>query len=101
MATSPMMPGASGMPETEDADEAASGEAEICIKVAPDGALSVYMEGGKGETQPQPVTDIGQALKAALEMYRSLERPNGGDDQQQFAGGFQSETGGRNPRGMY
>jgi hypothetical protein len=65
--------------------------AEICIKVGPGGDLSVYMEGGEGgESTPQPVPDIGQALKAALEMYRSLPQP-GASEQEQFTAGFKGE----------
>lgn len=65
--------------------------AEICIKVSPDGGISVYMESGEGgESTPQPVPDIGQALKAALEMYRSLPQP-GASEQDQFIGGFKGE----------
>lgn len=98
MATSPMMPGAAAMPEEP---EGGPGEAEICIKVAPDGSLSVYMEGGPAESQPQPVADIGQALKAALELYRGLDLPNGGDAQEQFRGGYKAEASSGTPRGMY
>lgn len=97
MATSPMMPGAEPPMQPEMEGE---GGAEICIKVAADGSLSVYMEGGEGESQPQPVADIGQALKAALELYRSMPQPGGGE-QEQFAAGFGSETRTAQPRGMY
>jgi hypothetical protein len=91
-----MMPPDEGQPDETDA----AGESEICIKVAADGSLSVYREGGQGESQPQPVADIGQALKAALELYRSIARPEG-DAQDQFALGFGDEAKSGAPRGLY
>lgn len=91
MATSPMMPGAEP-PETEMDD---AGEAEICIKVAPDGTLSVYMEPGGPE---QPAADIGQALKLALEMYRGLDKADA-SAQEQFSAGFGQQTQARSAGG--
>jgi hypothetical protein len=93
MQTTPMVP-----PENGETD--AAGETAICIKIAGDGSLSVYTEGGQGESQPQPAADIGQALKVALELYRSVARPDG-DAQGQFALGFGAEADSGATRGMY
>lgn len=69
------------MPPTEMPTEEApqAGAVEICIKVAPDGRLSVYKETGEegamaAPAEEQPAADIGQALKLALDLYRGLDR---------------------------
>jgi hypothetical protein len=81
----PAMPGG----EEEAAEPAGT---EICLAIAPDGSLSVYMEGGQGgEEQRQPVADIGAALQAMLDLYKQAEagRERSADGGQEFDQGFQ------------
>jgi hypothetical protein len=78
-------------PMSPDTD--APGAVELCIEVAADGTMTVYKEvaGAQGgemgeqESQRQPASDIGQALKLVLALYKAL--PQNGE-QDQFAAGF-------------
>ena len=56
------------------------GDMEICIVVGADGQVKgVYKGPADGnESDMQPVSDVGQALKMALDMIRSLA-PQGGE----------------------
>jgi hypothetical protein len=107
MATQPMMqqpdpdmdPGAD--PNGEGAGDVDTGTTELCIEVAQDGNLSVYMEQGEqetGEDQKQPAADIGDALKKVLDMYRQVTAKQGGDPQAQFDSGFKGGTAGATSR---
>jgi hypothetical protein len=103
MATTMPTPGA-------DADAAAEGEqpgmetdddsgqiAELCIGVMRDGSLTVYMETGpeesEQESQKQTVSDIGQALKVVLDLYKQIDT-QGQDAASQFDQGFGGNDGG-------
>lgn len=84
----PAMPG-----ENEAAEPAGT---EICLAIAPDGSLSVYMEGAQGEEQRQPAADIGAALKAILDLYKRVATETqdpGGQFDQGFQGSQQSMRG--------
>lgn len=90
-------------PGTDPSADGAGGDGstEICIKVAADGSLSVYMEQGEneaGEDQSQPAADIGDALKQALDLYRQVAAKQGGDPQAQFDHGYKSGTSGATSR---
>lgn len=92
MATSPMMPmmqGAENPTEAaEPGEEMNDGSTELCIKVAPDGQISVYKEGGEAEgaeQAAQPVADIGQALAWCLKEFKAIDQTRGGEQ-----GGFDS-----------
>ncbi len=79
------------MPPEGESPEAPEQEAgtEICIAIKA-GGMEVYVEQGGEETDRQPVADIGQALKAVLELYRSTQSAG---EQQDFASGFARERG--------
>lgn len=69
------------------------GSTEVCIKIAPDGSLSVYAEGGEneaGEQSAQPAADVGAALKIALDLIRKAQAAAGGGaaPEAQFEAGF-------------
>lgn len=83
-----------GMQPDDDAGQIA----ELCIGVMKDGSLTVYKETGpegqETETPRQNVSDIGQALKAVLDLYRQLDT-QGKDAGAQFDAGFGAEQGGQ------
>ena len=85
-----MQPGPTpGAPEAEMGD----GSTEVCIKIAPDGSLSVYAEGGEnegGEQTAQPAADVGAALKIALDLIRKAQAAAGAGaaPDAQFEAGF-------------
>lgn len=70
----------------------AAGATELCIEVAADGSLSVYMETGgeeaEQESQRQAAADIGQALALVLKLYKGLDKQ---EAQSQFQSGFGPE----------
>jgi hypothetical protein len=73
----------------EPAEQGDAGATELCIKVAPDGSLSFYVERDGQPAEEQQAPDIGQALKMALDAYKQLQ--SGGDNQQAFDAGFGAE----------
>lgn len=81
-----MQPGATSAMPTPD------GGTEVCIKIASDGSLSVYAEGGEnegGEQSAQPADDVGAALKIALDLIRKAQAAAGaGAPESQFESGF-------------
>lgn len=75
----------SELPENEGGD--ADVGTELCIRVTDDDGLSFYVEkDGQVQGQMQECSDIGQALKAALDAYKRLQQ--GGQAQGQFDAGF-------------
>lgn len=73
-------------PQEAEEAEKTDGSTELCIKVAADGSLSVYMEQGDMPTgQPSPAADIADALKQIVALYRQTST---GDSQDQFNAGF-------------
>ena len=56
-----------GMAAPEDANEPG---VKFCIAKAADGSLTYYTERNGQAEQEMPVSDIGQALKMALEAFR-------------------------------
>lgn len=58
---------------------------EFTVQVFPDGRIQVYHEVDGQEQQRMDVPDIGQALKAVLDLYRSNAS---GDEEQAFAAGY-------------
>jgi hypothetical protein len=94
-----MDPGAD--PNGEGAGDDDTGTTELCIEVAQDGGLTVYMEQGEseaGEDQKQPASDIGDALKKVLDLYRQVTSKQGGDPQAQFDEGYKNPNGGASSR---
>ena len=90
----PMDPNAMQPGPTPGAPEAEmDGSTEVCIKIAPDGSLSVYAEGGEnegGEQTAQPAADVGAALKIALDLIRKAQAAAGAGaaPDAQFEAGF-------------
>lgn len=79
-------PAAGAMPpEPEDEQEAGT---ELCIAIKADGSMEVYAEQDGQESDRRAVADIGQALKAVLDLYRSTQSAG---EQQDFAQGFSRE----------
>lgn len=95
MATSPLQAGFADSEMPDDgmtADDNPQGSVELCIQVAPDGALTVYKEmpneaGEQQESERQQVGDIGQALAAVLKLYKALNMGNQ-DATSQLQAGF-------------
>ena len=85
-----MAPGAGADSEAGDTDDAGQ-VAELCISVMQDGSLEVYREGGgadgETETPHKKASDIDEALKMVLDMYREL---TAGGAQDQMQAGFES-----------
>lgn len=101
MATTPnpMQQGMDEQPEDGMQPDNDAGQiAELCIGVMQDGSLTVYKETGpegqETETPRQTVSDIGQALKAVLDLYRQLDT-GGKDAATQFDDGFGNNEGGQ------
>jgi hypothetical protein len=74
----------------EEPQEAEAGEAgiEICLAVAADGSMSVYVERAGQEEERQAVPDIGGALRTVLDLYKREAANMGGDPGEQFDQGF-------------
>lgn len=79
-----MIPPTQEMPEQEMPEEAEG--TEICIAIAPDGSMSVYLERAGEEQERQAVPDIGGALRKVLDLYK--KEAAGTDDSAQFDEGF-------------
>ncbi len=67
-----------------------AGSIEFCIRMSPDGALTYYTERDGQSAEEQSVSDIGQALKMALDAYKTAEAQAGGGQNQSFDAGFGS-----------
>ena len=80
MPQQPAMP-----PEKPEGEEA---DTEITLAIAPDGALSVYVERAGQEEERQAVPDIGGALRTVLDLYKREAASMGGDPAAQFDEGF-------------
>ena len=82
--------GAEGTPDND-----AGQVAELCIAVMKDGSLQVYTEQGEDpneqESQRQTASDIGQALKMVLDLYKQMGQ---GDATQQMSDGFDERSQG-------
>lgn len=95
MATSPMQAGFADSEMPDDgmtADDNPAGSVELCIQIAPDGAMTVYKEmpgadGAQQESERQQVSDIGQALAAILKLYKAMDT-QGKDATSQLQAGF-------------
>jgi hypothetical protein len=88
------------MPAAPAADAAAGAGTKLCINVAQDGSLTFYVEqDGQPAAQEQPASDIGQALKMALDAYKQLGQR--GDVDQQFDQGFGAEQGSARRQGFF
>ena len=91
----PQEPGAMGaMPGAGAPAADAGGGTEICLAIAPDGALSVYTKGpdGAGAESAQPAADIGAALKMVLDLYKQNAGAAGQQtEQQEFDQGFSGQ----------
>lgn len=73
-------------PQAAEEAEKTDGSTDLCIRVAADGTLSVYMEqGGMPAGEPAPAADIADALKQIVAMYRQTAAS---DNQDQFNAGF-------------
>jgi hypothetical protein len=89
-----MMPdAATQQPNSPDND--AGQVAELCIAVMQDGSLQVYKEQGEDpaetESARQTASDIGQALKMVLDMYKQMGQ---GEATDQMTAGFDERAQG-------
>ena len=97
MATMPMQPDADAATEGAEAtpDNDAGQIAELCIAVMQDGSLQVYKEQGEDpnetESARQNASDIGQALKMVLDLYKQMGQ---GDATEQMSAGFDERSQG-------
>jgi hypothetical protein len=82
------------MDATEPTEQGEAGYVEFCIRMnIQDGSLT-YSTERNGEPAPeQPASDIGQALKMALDAYKH-EEANGEGSNAQFDIGFGSKAAG-------
>lgn len=94
MPQQPSQPAMTGAPELEETEAGT----EICLAIAADGSLSVYMEKDGAEQERQAVPDIGGGLRAILDLYKQAEagRERNADGGQEFDQGF-AGNGGRKP----
>lgn len=88
----PAQPAMTGAPDLEETEAGT----EICLAIAADGSLSVYMEKDGAEQERQAVPDIGGGLRAILDLYKQAAASQGGDPGQEFDQGF-AGNGGRKP----
>ena len=85
-----------GQPAQTD-PAATQGGMTICIHVGADGSLSVSQEPAEQAADGQPVGNIGEALKLALQIY---QQSNAGDEASQVQAGFQQAGGSAGFGGM-
>lgn len=84
------MPPDDGAPRQEPGETESEAGHEFTVQVFPDGRLQVYHEVDGQEQDRQDVADIGQALKAVLDGYRSTQSAG---DEGDFSAGYQQERG--------